>query len=322
MCFGNVSLYWMHMKEYQLPEEQGHLVSYSEYGNPQGPAILSFHGGPGSGSKPQHAERFDLTKYRVVLFDQRGCGKSTPLGGIEHNTTDDLLRDAERIREALGIDTWFVGGSSWGSTLALLYALKHPERVRGLLLSAIFLADKDTLSWSMSDPKGVAKLMPDVWARRMAFFNKFNVRLENQNEDLLAMLEEGDLETQKEVAAGIHNWEHNLFSVESQVSYKTPEEMTEGNIASAKIFVHYEKHHEFIPENYILDSIETIADIPAVIVHGRYDIVCPIDKAYALQQRMRRSDFVIIPSSGHIPSEEGKVIVKIAFDRFLARLQA
>lgn len=309
------------MKEYQLPEDRGHVVSYSEYGNPTGPAILNFHGGPGSGSKPKHAERFDLTKYRVILFDQRGCGKSTPLGGIENNTTEDILHDAERIREALGIETWFVGGSSWGSTLALLYALKHQDRVRGLLLAAIFLADADTLSWSMNDPKGVARLMPDVWARRMDFFKKFGIRLEHQNEDLLKALQEADPETRKEIAAGIHNWEGNLFSVESQVWYKTSEDITEANIASATIFVYYEMHKEFIPENYILNSIEAIAHIPTVIVHGRYDIACPVDKAYALNERMKASELVIIPSSGHIPSEEGKVIVRLAFDRFLARLQ-
>lgn len=310
------------MKDYQLPEDRGHIVSYSEHGNPAGPAILNFHGGPGSGSKPQHAERYDLAKYRVILFDQRGCGKSTPLGEIENNTTEDTLKDAERIREALGIETWFVGGSSWGSTLALLYAIKHPERVRGLLLAAIFLADADTLSWSMNDPKGAARLMPDVWARRMAFFKKFNIRLEHQNEDLLKAFAEADFETQKEIAAGIRNWEGNLFSVESQVSYQAPEDINEGNIASAKIFTFYELNHEFIPENYILDSIESIAHIPAVIVHGRYDIVCPLDKAHALNGRLRASELVIIPSSGHVPSAEGKVIVQLAFDRFLNRLLA
>lgn len=305
------------MKEHLLEEDRGHVVSVTEYGNPSGPVILSFHGGPGSGSRPHHAERFDLNKYRVILFDQRGCGKSTPLGSMENNTTEDILLDAERIREKFGINEWFVSGSSWGATLALLYAVKHPDRVLGILISAVFLADSDTLSWSMFDPKGVARLMPDVWARRMEFFKKFDIGLETQNEDLVRLLRESTPDVQKEIAAGIQNWEMNLFSVQSPVSYKDPKDITDADIASTKIFVHYEMNHEFIPDNYIIDSIETIAHIPTIIVHGRYDILCPVDKSQMLKDRMQQCELIITPTSGHIPSPEGRMIVMMAFDRFL-----
>lgn len=305
------------MKAHILDEDRGHIVSVTEYGNPSGPVILNFHGGPGSGSRPHHAERFDLSKYRVILFDQRGCGKSTPLGEIENNTTEDILLDAERIREKLGIDTWFVAGSSWGATLALLYAIKHPERVRGILIAAVFLADHDSMSWSMSDPKGVARLMPDVWARRMEFFKKFDIGLETQNEDLLRLLQESTPDVQKEIAAGIQNWERNLFSVQSPITYTAPEDITETDIASTKIFVYYEMNHEFIRDNHILDSIEAIAHIPTIIVHGRYDILCTVDKAQMLKDRMNKSELIITPTSGHIPSAEGKMILLMAFDRFL-----
>jgi len=305
------------MKEYALPEDKGHVVYFAEYGNPDGAAILNFHGGPGSGSRPRHAERFDLSKYRVILFDQRGCGQSTPLGDITNNTTEDLLADAERIREQLGIQEWFVAGSSWGSTLALLYALKHPERVRGMLISAIFLADKDTMAWAMTDPRGVARLMPDVWAKRMAFFEKFGIGLETQNEDLLKALDSASPEARKEIVAGIRSWEGNLFSVQSNVSYADPSSITEADIAASKIFIYYEMNSEFIPDRYILDHIERIAHIPAVIVHGRYDILCPIDKAQALKDKMQNCEMVIMPSSGHIPSAEGELIRRMAHERFL-----
>ena len=307
------------MKEYRLPEDRGHTVAFSEYGNPAGPAILNFHGGPGSGSKPHHAERFDLAKYRVILFDQRGCGKSTPLGSIENNTTDDLLLDAERIREELGIETLFVAGSSWGATLALLYAIRYPKRVRGLLISAIFLADTDSMAWGLTDPKGVARLMPDVWEKRMAFFEKFNIRLDTQNEDLLRALTTADADTQKEIAAGIRNWEGNLFSVQRAVAYTTPADITEADIAAAKVFVYYEGNHEFIPDNYILDNVETIADVPTVIVHGRYDILCPIEKAQALKNKMRNAELIVLPSSGHVPTAEGELIRAMAHNRFLEK---
>lgn len=307
------------MKEYTLEEDKGHSVYFAEYGNPQGQPILGFHGGPGSKSRPAHAERYDLSKYRVILFDQRGSGKSTPLGEIENNTTEDLLSDAERIREKLGIDTWFVSGGSWGSTLSLLYAIKYPEKVKGLLLSGIFLADHDSVEWSMIDEKGLARLMPDVWAKRMEFFKRFNINLETQNEDILNALQSVDLDTQKEIAAGVQNWEGNLFSTQIPIAYKNPEDMTEADIASVKIFVYYEKNHEFLPDNYILENIDKIADIPAVIVHGRYDILCPLEKAVALKEKMGNCELVIATSSGHKLTPEGETIQKMAYDRFLEK---
>jgi len=305
------------MKQYQLPEKGGHIVSYSLHGNPSGPTIVSFHGGPGSKSKPYHADRYDLEKYQVILFDQRGCGESTPLGSLEQNTTDELLADTERIREALDIESWFVSGGSWGSTLALLYAIKYPERTKGLLISAVFLADRDSISWAMGE-RGAATLMPDIWDRRMKFFDEFDIKLETQNEDILRLLEKGDLETQKKVTAGVYDWEGNLFSPQSSVSYNNPEDLTEKDIASAKIFVYYEKNKEFIPEHFILDNIQKIANIPTVIVHGRYDILCPMEKAKMLADKITNCALVVATSSGHMLSPEGKTIQYLAYDRFLS----
>jgi len=307
------------MKEYQLEEDRGHTVSFSEYGNPNGAPIINFHGGPGSKSRPAHAERFDLSKYRVILFDQRGCGKSTPLGSIENNTTEDILLDAERIREKLGIEKWFVAGGSWGSTCSLLYAIKHSERVRGILLSAVYLGDRDSMIWAMEDSKGAARIMPDVWEKRMEFLKRFDIKLETYNEDVLKALETASPEDRKVIAAGVSNWEGNLFSVQSPVAYKNPEDVTEVDIASAKIFVHYEMNHEFLPDNYILDNIGKIAHVPTTMVHGRYDILCTLDKAYALSKAMNDCELVIATSSGHKLTAEGETIQKMAYDRFLEK---
>lgn len=305
------------MSKLQLPEQNGHTVAYFENGNPTGPAIISFHGGPGSKSKPGHAERFDLKKYRVILFDQRGCGESTPLGKLENNTTEDLLADTERIREALGIESWFVTGSSWGSTLALLYAIKYPERTKGLLLSAIFLADRDSIAWAMGE-RGAATLMPDIWEKRMQFFKDFNIGVESQNEDIMSAFESADPETAKKIALGVINWESNLFSPHNAVKYEKLEDIDEKDIASAKIFIHYEKNREFIPDNYILDNIYKTAGVPTVIVHGRYDILCPLNKAKRLADSMKDCELVIATSSGHMLTPEGETIREMAYDRFLA----
>lgn len=305
------------MKKYQLPEQNGHIVSYSIQGNSTGPTIISFHGGPGSKSKPYHAKRYDLDKYQVVLFDQRGCGESTPLGLLENNTTGDLLSDAERIREALGLESWFVSGGSWGSTLSLLYAIKYPKRTKGLLLSAIFLGDRDSVNWAFGE-SGASTIMPDVWERRMNFFKKFGIKVETQNEDILEALNKADLETQKEITAGVFDWEGNLFTPQSAISYNNPEDLTEKEIASAKIFIYYEKNQEFISNNYILDNIHAIADIPTVVVHGRYDILCPMNKAKMLVDKLSNCKFVIATSSGHKLTPEGETIQYMAYDRFLS----
>jgi len=299
-----------------LPELEGHIVSYSEHGNLNGPAILSFHGGPGSKSKPYHAERFDLEKYRVVLFDQRGCGESAPLGELKNNETDKLLEDAERIREALGIESWFVSGGSWGSTCALLYAIKYSDRVRGLLLSALFLGDRDSINWSFGEG-GASVIMSDVWNRRMEFFAKYDITVENQNEKILELLKDGDEETKKDITAGVFNWEGNLFSPMDSVHYQEAEDIDEKDVASAKIFVHYESNHEFIPDNYILDNTDKLSEIPCMVVHGRYDILCPLSKAVLLQEKMANCKLVIADSSGHKLSAEGKVIQELAFEQLL-----
>lgn len=306
------------MKEHTLPEKNGHVVYYTEHGNPNGPAVVSFHGGPGDGSKPRHAERFDLETYRVILFDQRGTGNSTPLGETAHNTTQDVIFDTERIREALGIEEWFVSGSSWGATCALLYAIAHPKRTRGLLLSSVFMAHSRADEWFMGS-NGAAILTPDVWKRRMAFFDKHNIRLSYQHEDLLKLFEKGDIETQQEITAGVFDWEGNIFHLGSGISYTDPTSLDERALAVVHIFLTYASNRYFIDDDYILKNVEQIQDIPTVIVHGRYDLICPASYMYELTQGMSQCEVIFADASGHRLTAEANTIRKLAFDRFLER---
>lgn len=306
------------MKKYQLPEQDGHIVSYFEYGNTDGEPIVVFHGGPGSKSRSRDVEVFDLTKYRVITFDQRGCGESTPLGRLEDNNTEKTLADTERIREELGISKWFAAGSSWGSTLALLYAIQNPDKTKGLLISGIWLADNDSKEWELTE-KGIARMMPDVWEKRLEFLKKFNISLEKQNQELVEAFKNADEQTAKELALGVNDWERNLFSTEDAVKFGKIEDITEEDVAATKIYVYYDANLEFIPNNYILDNLSNISHLPTVVVHGRYDILCPLYKAKAIADGIKNSELVIATASGHRLTAEGELIKNMAFDRFLER---
>lgn len=307
------------MKEYWLPKENGHEVYVAEYGNPKGPAIVSFHGGPGGKSSPRHAERFDLNTYRVLLFDQRGgSGKSEPSGETRHNTTQEILSDAERIRTMLGIEEWFVTGSSWGSTCALLYALKYKKRVRGMLLTSVFLADKDARAWATVEEHGAARMVPDVWERRMRFFKKHGIGVTTHNKDMFVRLEKGTKKQQQQITAALYNWEGNLFSTQASVHYTSPEDIADDSIASAKIFLWFEMHNSFIEEGLLMRRAGSLRNVPCVIVHGRYDVLCPLDRAYTLAKKMN-AELVIATSSGHKLTAEGETIRSMAYDRFLEK---
>jgi len=305
------------MNPQYLEQKDGHTIAYYDTGNPDGDVVLNFHGGPGSASKPHHAERYDPKKNRVILFDQRGCGRSTPLGEIENNNTETVLEDAERLRKHLGIEKWFVAGSSWGSTCALLYTLKHADRVRGMLLSSVFLADKQSYDWCMRTEHGAAVLMPDVWDKRMDFYKEMNVTVDNADKELLRMLLTEGKDLQSRVAAGVFNWEHNLFSPQSSISYIEPDDIEEKRIASSKVFLHFESNDSFIPNRYILDNASRLEEVPTIIVHGRYDILCPLKYPYELSKKLKSCELVVADSSGHSFNAEGKVLGYMAFKNFL-----
>ena len=301
-----------------LPVSSIHTLVYYQYGNPDGEVILSLHGGPGTPSKPKHVKSFDLSVYRVVAFDQRGCGGSTPLGETKENTTQDLLADIEKLRTHLDIKEWYVTGASWGATLALVYAEAQPTVVKGLLLSSIFMARPTDFAWSFKAKGGIERLFPDVWEEREKFFREFSITsAERAAQELSSQLEVAGKEEAKAIAAGVTNWEANLFSTQTDVSYLRAGDVSEADVASVKIFLHYEAHDCFVEDEHIINQAEAIADIPAVLVHGRYDVLCPLDSVWLLKQKLRKATLHILPTSGHALTAEGNLFKGEMFRHFL-----
>ncbi len=302
-----------------LAENDDHRVFFSRYGNPKGPAIVVLHGGPGSRSKPKQASGYNLDKYQVITFDQRGCGQSQPTAQLAANTTQDLIADMERLRAHLQLETWFVAGGSWGSTLALAYAEAHPNRVRGLLLSAVFLARPEDIAWSFTGNDGVVKLFPDSFERRTTFLNTHATNPAEAARTLLQALETADLDTAKQIVAGIGSWENNLMTAQEDIHFVSPDEVEESDINDAKIWLHYESNHFFLKPNQLVTDLNKIKHIPTVIVHGRYDVLCPVDNAWTLQKQLEHVDTIILPSSNHKFTAEGEIARKLAFGWFLDR---
>ena len=273
-----------------LPEVSGHLVFYAEYGEPQGKPVLMFHGGPGGCCKAKWAKVADLKKYRVIMFDQRGCGQSLPLGKIENNTTADLLDDASRLLEYLKINQKvIVRGGSWGSTLALLWAERHPDQVEQLLLSQIFLANAESERWEMEDSA--------------YFFPEFVEYLNHASQDNIApyynQLIQSDDEAKQLDAINHACWYERILG--SKVpQFATFKEITPDLLASNRIAMHYSAHKYFLKSDTVLDNINKIKDIPTVIVHNRLDMVCPFKGAYDLHKAIPNSQLVIVPEFGHV----------------------
>lgn len=300
-----------------LEEKDGHQVYYAQYGNPSGIPIIVCHGGPGGKSKPKHVNRYNMDEYRVITFDQRGCGQSLPLGKIEFNTTQDLVDDMERLRNRLNIQTWYVAGGSWGSTVALAYAESFPEKIKGLLLSSICLArDKDE-EWSFSKNTGAVNLFPDLWEERLKFLEKFNATPSTAAAILLKQMESGNQNIINEIAAGVMNWEGNLMTSQSNLTITDPDDVTEDNIASVKIFLSYEANDFYLAPNQLINNIGKIKNIPTIIVHGRYDLLCPLDNAWELQKKLSNVETIILPSSNHRLTADGEIAKNLAFTNFL-----
>lgn len=303
-----------------LPKEGGHKVYFAQYGNPKGETLVTLHGGPGSKSKPEHAQSYDLTKYRVITFDQRGCGKSLPVGEVKNNTLQDLIADIERLRLKLKIEKWFVAGGSWGATLALAYAEKYPEKVKGLLLSSIFLARPRDVQWAFTKEGGIERLFPDLWEKRMEFLKKFKATPANSAKVLLAKIQSSSSEEKvKEIVAGACNWEGNLMNAQEDLSFMEPEDVSESDIAGVKVYLHYEANGFFLKSNQLLAGLGKIRSIPTVILHGRYDVLCPVEQSWEVQKGLSNVETIILPTSNHKLTAEGKTARKLAFDRFLGK---
>ncbi|MCE7897816.1 MAG: prolyl aminopeptidase [bacterium] len=308
--------------EWFLPEIDGHTVAVYEYGNPTGTPIIVLHGGPGDKSKLKHVTCFDFDKHHIITFDQRGCGSSTPLGLIKNNTTADTLKDMERIRVKLGIDKWYVSGGSWGSTLSLLYAINNPSRVLGLLLTSIFLANNKYEEWAFAKEGGVEELYPDVWQKRGTLLDQYNTNPQNFARDILPRLVSSMDPQTMELVAGIQNWENNLMSTQFDVQYVSPIDITDSDVASVKIMLHYESNNYFLADDEILSNIDKINNIPTIIVHGRYDVLCPLKQAWEIHNSLSNSELIILPGSGHRLTSEGVIARGLAYQKFLLKHQS
>ena len=282
-----------------------HEIYWEESGNPSGIPVIAVHGGPGGGSSPEMRRFFDPGKYRIILFDQRGCGRSTPHSELRENTTWDLIDDMESIRDMLGIDKWVVFGGSWGSTLSLAYGVTHPDRTLGLVLRGIFLVSKAEIQCFYQS--GASRLFPDAYDRYIKPIP------EDERDDLLMAfhrrLTGEDRQVRVEAARAWSRWEGETLSIKGPTT--TPARFNEDDFvdAFARIECHYFVNRGFFAnDSWLLDEAETkLKDIPGTIVHGRYDVVTPLSTAWALSKAWPKADLHIIPDAGHSSMEPGIV---------------
>ena len=291
-----------------------HRVYYEQCGNARGKPVVFLHGGPGAGCNAKSRRFFDPRHYRIVLFDQRGCGRSTPHAELADNTTWHLVADIERIREHLGIDRWQVFGGSWGSTLALAYAETHPERVTELVLRGIFMLRRSELEWFYQ--RGCDALFPDAWEEYLKPIP------EVERGDLMSAyhrrLTGTDAEARLAAARAWSIWEGATSFLRLNPDYIAKFQEDEYAAAFARIECHYFINKGFFQtDNQLIEGVDRIRNIPTVIVQGRYDVVCPMKSAWDLHRAWPEADLRIVPDAGHSAFEAGNIHELIsATDRF------
>jgi proline iminopeptidase len=281
-----------------------HEIYYEECGAPRGKPAVILHGGPGGAVNPTMRRFFDPDRWRMALFDQRGCGRSRPNASLEDNTTWSLIADIERLREHLGVEKWTVFGGSWGSTLALAYALTHPDRVEGLVLRGIFLLTQKELRWFYQD--GAAMLFPDAWERFLAPIPP------EERGDLMAAyhkrLTHPDRRVQAQAAGAWSQWEGDTISLRGPEARPPKFNEEDFAIAFARIECHFFANAGFFEQDgWILKNIDRIRHIPTWIVQGRFDVVTPLDSAWSLHRAWPEANFEIVWDAGHASTEPGVI---------------
>lgn len=294
---------------YQLEVDETHRIYVEECGNPIGIPIVFIHGGPGSGCNESHRCFFNPQKYRIILFDQRGCGRSTPYGCLDNNTTHHLVRDLETIRETLGIDQWVLFAGSWGVALGMLYAQTYPQHVSSMILRGAFLASKRDIEWFFDD--GVSRLFPELW-------EKFSTTLiaEEANEHLLKTYERcifsNDKALNLKAAKAWTEW------TDSIVTWMLPEsgpfvvKDTEKLIKKIRLEVHYAVNNYFLETDQLIDNCHTIPNIPVSIIHGQRDITCPLESSWRIHKALPHSELQVIRNAGHLAGEPDMVEALVA----------
>ena len=291
-----------------------HTLYWEESGRADGIPVVFLHGGPGAGCSPRHRRFFDPAVYRIILFDQRGSGRSLPLGELCDNTTAHLIGDMERLRQHLGVERWLLFGGSWGSTLALAYAQAHPERCLGLVLRGIFLARPREIDWFM---QGMGRVYPEAWETFAGYLP------ESCRADLLQAFYQRLTDPDPAIhmpAARV--WSH----YEGACSTLLPDPETLAHFADdtvalglARIEAHYFVNRAFLGENELLNRVARLRGLPGIIVQGRYDMVCPLESAHALHQAWPEAEYCIVPDAGHAAWEPGNLSALVEATRRFGR---
>lgn len=298
-----------------LPVSDLHTIYYEQFGNPTGKPVVVLHGGPGAASKPDHARRFDPKIYRVVLFDQRGCGKSTPQGELRDNTTLKLASDMEKLREHLGIKNWLVAGGSWGSLLGIAYAVTYPKHVTGLILWGIFLGRKKEFDWMYKG--GAAKLFPDTWRQYVEHIPR------KERGDLLRAyyrrLTSPNARVRQNALERFAHWQLSISQLTPQIeTFQKEFASNKSRMTEAQLAHHYFVHKVFIERDDFLLRKAAHLQVPALLLHGRYDLVTTLETAWELHQTLPKSELHIVTLSGHRSSKSPAMEQAIieATDRF------
>lgn len=298
----------------------GNLVYWEACGSPDGKPALVVHGGPGSGCTPRQRRYFDPSRYRVILFDQRGCGRSLPAAGdpgtdLGHNTTAHLVADMERLREHLGVERWLLSGASWGSTLLLAYAERHPERVSEIVISAVTTTRRSEIDWLYY---GLARFFPGEWRR-------FHAAVPEGDGDLLSaysrLLADPDPDVRETAARDWHAWEDATISLEwNSVAPAYSDRPLDAMISRARICVHYFSHGAFLDEGVLLREAGKLSGIPGALLHGRLDLGSPIETAWELARAWPDAELVVFDDSGHGGNEAMTLRKRQVLDGFATRL--
>lgn len=272
-----------------------HEIYWEQSGNPDGIPIVLFHGGPGAGASPIHRRFFDPDFFRIIIFDQRGAGRSHPLGCLTNNTTAHLISDIEKLRNHLNIEKWHIFGGSWGSTLAMTYAKQHHNRCLSMILRGIFLCEEREINWFLY---GMKNIFPEAWEQFSGFIP------DDEQDDLLnayyaRLTDETDAKTQIEAAVRWSLYEGACSSLMPNYETITTDEQKQHALALARIEAHYFKYEKIMPENSLINAIDIFRKIPTTIVQGRYDVICPIFTANKLHQLWPEADYIVVPDAGH-----------------------
>lgn len=277
-----------------LPLDHGHEMYWEQSGNPDGVPVVVLHGGPGGGTSPAQRQFFDPDYYRIILFDQRGAGLSSPLGEIKHNTTELLVNDMERLRGHLAIDKWHLFGGSWGSTLALFYASKHPDKCLGMILRAISLMEQNDIDWFF---KGIKSFFPEAWEQFIQFLPED--QRGNPLDSYYQYLTGPDDKLATDAAIHWCLYESACSSLIPNYETITRDDQKNHALALARIECHYFRNNVIPHEQSLLKQVDKFRSIPSVIVQGRYDAICPIETAHRLHQAWPEADYIVVQDGGH-----------------------